>query len=233
MRMIYFVLYLLLFISTSVFAQQWDYSVLEKHLGYSKYYRDNPYLNKAEKYAIRTYTNYDEPYYKDINDVLRDIPRPDGIYYIDFFDVLEISKDIDNAINKLPALPNDMILFRGVNLAYRDYIPHGNGDVFIDKAFFSTSVYDGVGTAFAGKGVMYAIYSSKKKRDGILCNPIEREVILPRSQAYKVMDTFKLEKNHVQLIQRCEDKDSCLEDIHLPSVNSWWDKYKQEKLNFN
>lgn len=175
------------------------------------------------------YTNYDDPLYKEINGLLRGTLKDDEMwYYTSIESIIEDVGLIDDAISSVPPLPENLLLFRGSGLRFRNKKPYKIGKIFTDKGFYSSSVNLRQGYAFAGKdGVLYITYSSKPYREGILTNEMEHEVLIPRNQSFKVMDSFYDGKAWRQLIQRCQSEISCLHDIHIKSIKDWWIKHKE------
>jgi hypothetical protein len=216
-------------IISSSFGQVLTFEELQKKLGYPIDTYKNEYLSENQKEAILSYINYDDPIYKEINGFLRGTLKEDQMWYYTRVQTIMDDVDlIDKAIAAVAPLPENLLLFRGSSLDYRDNKPYKIGEVFNDKAFYSTSVDLGQGYAFAGKmGVLYVTYSSKPYRDGILTNEIEHEVLIPRNQFYKVMDSFFDGKSWRQLIQRCQSKLSCLESVHIKTIKDWWKNHKE------
>ncbi len=212
-------------------AQIWEFEQLAEHVGYCTDYGENELINDDENCALENYVSEFGPYYEDINSFLRGVITEDGLrIYESFADVQMDVDGIDSAIAKVPLLPENLLLFRGSSLGYRGDKSYQIEEIFTTKAYWSTSPNIRVGTGWTHEaGVTYAIYSSKEERDGIVCNEMEDEVLLPRSQTFKVMDSFFRNKRWVQLLQRCQDELSCRMEVHLFKIKQWWDKYKREE----
>lgn len=214
MKLLFILLVTLL--SINVFSQEMDYQDLVRALGYHPYPYDNILLSDDERYALTNYTHYDEPIYQDINGYLRG--TLDDFWF--YRDTKEIDEDvflIDSVINKLKDLPKDLILFRGMSLGFRNGKFFNIGEIFIDKAYLSSSTSRMIGDSFSiskKNSVTLILYSSQKRFKGIAVNEIEDEVLLPRNTILKIMEEKKKGTKQIVIAQICEEEKVCEEKIN-------------------
>lgn len=222
-------LFLGLLFSVSAFAQVWDHAELSNHLGYSPQVLKNKFLKASERIAIDKYAAYKTAYYEDINPYL----RGQGVGYEYARDEAEIKfyvSEIDRGISKVPALPKDLVLFRGEGLKYRGNRPHQVGEVMLQKAYVSTSSSMEEAKQFiSSNGTLFILYSTQKRFSGIVINDFESEVLLPREVTFKIMAVRPLKDKgsrnsaYVAVVQICENEKSCESIISNKYVKEVWE----------
>jgi hypothetical protein len=122
--------------------------------------------------------------------------------------------NIDRIFTRVPALPDDLILFRGFSLKFRDNKPYQINEEFIDKGYVSTSVSFEVAEYFASgavsgdsadsRKVVFAIYNNLPGEKGILIDQEEDEVILKHGLKFRVMaKKERVGKYELYLVQAC------------------------------
>jgi hypothetical protein len=211
-----------------------SYKELSEIVGYHDVW--NAYQSNRLSYdqvmALSSYVSYDDPIYPEINDYLR-TRRAGELYY--FSDIKELKKTIehiDAGIKKLDSLPSNLLSFRGVSFQFRNNKCYDKNEVFIDRAFGSTSVKHSVAESFSGSlsdeikssGVLY-LYSNDR-HPGILINPLEDEVLLPRNLTFKVMDRVDQGKVCRLLVQICIKE--CTNEVSRPEVVQVWKSFFQK-----
>lgn len=164
---------------------------------------------------LETYTSKEDTWYRDINSFLRNFPKTDYDWdSISPEQAAPMVKNIDSIYHKLAALPQDLILFRGVDLKFRKSKSYEVGEEFVEKGYASTSTDYKVADYFANrmndnehtsslKGIL-VLYSAKKNLKGILIDQGEDEVLLTHGERIRIMDVDKSRKFHVYLAQVCE-----------------------------
>lgn len=164
---------------------------------------------------LETYTSKEDTWYRDINAYLRNFPNTDYDWdSISPEEAAPMVKNIDSIYNKLATLPQDLILFRGVDLKFRKSKPYEIGEEFIEKGYASTSSSLKVADYFANhindnestpslKAIL-VLYSPQKALKGILIDQGEDEVLLAHGERIRIMDVDKTRKFHVYLAQVCQ-----------------------------
>jgi hypothetical protein len=209
------------FISLKTFAMDsvnyktYSFNSLESNLGYpSETYFGS---NKNDIFNLETYTNKDDTYYQDINTYLRLIHNES--YSWNSISP-EISKSIvmsmDSIFENIPALPNNIILFRGIDLKYRNNKSFKKGFEFIEYGYVSTSTSYKVADYFANKinenkktnslKAILVLYSTKANLKGILINQGEDEVLLKHGEKIRIMAVEKSNNYNLYLAQVCSDE---------------------------
>ena len=178
---------------------------------------------------LATYTSKEDTYYSEINNYLRYYPKPYDWYGIGPEEARRMVGNLDRVFTRVPALPGDVMLFRGVDLKYRASRPYALGEEFSDKGYISTSVSYKVARYFAveiddneataSRKAVYAIYLSRPEK-GILIDHAEDEVILGRGMKFKVMaKKDNVKKYDLYLVQACSGP--CAASI-APAAASFW-----------
>lgn len=213
---------LVIIFSQQVFAQVISHQELATKLGYHRNIFENQMLSEEERFSLASYISYDDPLYEDVNGYHRGTTT-EFWYFRELSEIDQQIKLMDQSFNKVPHLPKDLVLFRGQTLGYRKDRPFENGEIFTDKAYWSTTTRPKNAEVFAGtSGVLFIVYSGQKKFKGIVLNETENEVLLPRDLTFKVMST-KMKKNlQLALIQICEDKDSCAKEVENTYAATFW-----------
>ncbi len=220
---------LCLFVSFSAFAQVWDHAELSQALGYDSNILKNKFLKPSEQEAIDKYSAYKIAYYEDINPYLRG-QKVDYEYAKDEAEIKYLVQEIDRGISKVPELPKNLILFRGEGLSYRGNKPPVVGEVMVQKAYASTSTSEKEAKEFITvNGVLFILYSTQAKFNGIAINDFESEVLLPRNQIFKVMNIRPLkdkgikESAFVALVQICKSINSCEKTVTNKYAKAIWE----------
>lgn len=222
----------------NLFTQAWaaipgpfySYEELSKIVGYNDVWdaHQSKRVTEDEALALSSYVSYDDPIYPEINEYLR-FGRADELYYFqNKQELLRTIKSMDKGIKKLAILPENLMSFRGVNFKFRNDKCYQKNDTFSDPAFVSTSVDLSVANSFAGTlsdeikspGVYY-LYSNDK-HPGILINPLEDEILLPRNLKFKVMERIDQGKVCRLLVQICVKE--CTKEISRPDILQAWKK---------
>ena len=209
----------------------YTYEELSKIVGYRDVWEAHQQgrLSYDEHWALSSYVEYDDPIYPEINDYLRS-GKTDPLYYFSTVNELqETVANIDSGISKLAQLPGNLMTFRGVTFGYRGNRCYEQNEEYTDLGFVSTTVVKSVAEGFAGvysekkkgSGVLY-LYSNSEKHPGLLINPLEKEVLIPRGKTYKVMQRKDINGVCHMLIQICEKV--CLSNESRSEVSSYWQK---------
>ena len=233
-----FLLIFIMALSFDLYALEYKtylFSDLSKQLGYPSetfFGSTQDQINDLESYTSK----YDS-FYREINNYLRFYPEPYEWDGTGPADAKIIVSHMDSIFKKVPALPKDLILFRGVDLKYRKNKSFSIGEEFLDKGFFSTSTSFKVAKYFAAemdiekrtetKKAIYVIYQNQNSPNekGILIDQNEDEVILKHGQVLKVM-AFKKSNTvyETYLIQLCSLK--C--NLQLNSdVQKFWKRFQE------
>ena len=232
-------LILLILLSLSFNLQALEYktysfSKLSKSLGYPS----DDFFGSSEKdvFDLSTYTEKGETYYQEINNYLRYFPAPYEWYGTSPEDAKLMVESMDHIFKNVPALPEDLILFRGLTLNYRKNKSFSVGEEFSDKGFVSTSTTLSVALHFAvemnkdqpeKKKAIFVMYQNAPKQKGILIDQEEDEVILKRGQLLKVMALRNSEGKAYEtyLVQVC--KEICDSSMN-PDISKFWQQFKEK-----
>jgi len=187
----------------------YDFKKLYAKLGYTPTYFN---ASRDAMMALESYTDEYEEFYTEINNYLRYYPAQYDWTGTSPADAKVYVKQIDGIIQKAPALPADMVLFRGMDFSYRQNRPFAAGEEFSDKAYVSTSASFKVAHDFAtqdtknpqAKRTILVIYQSGTHRKGLLYNQGEDEVILPHGSKFKAMAAAQKNGYILYLVQWCE-----------------------------
>lgn len=210
----------------------YDYKTLYSKLGYT----DNYFGSDEDAiYAIKTYAEIEDPFYEEINGYLRFYPQEYDWYGTPPEEAAKIVRLIDSIFPKVPAIPNDLLMFRGLRLGFRGNKPYSPGEEFTDKAYSSTSASFKIAEKFAlnsndeapSLGALMVIYSENPNLKGILINQGEDEIMLPRNQKFKVMAFKGQEKYDLYLVQLCAQ--TCKSETNQAAKKLWAQFLKQQK----
>lgn len=195
-------------------ARAYDFQTLYRLLGYPspKYFGSS----EDEVSDLKTYTSKRNTYYKEINDYLRFHPEPYDWYGTSPEDAENIVKNLDRIFGRVPVLPGDLILFRGLDLKFRAGKSYEISEEFSDKGYASTSSSFKVARYFAieindnertpSRKAIFALYFDQPGERGILIDAEEDEVILRRGLKFKVMAKKQdIKKYDLYLLQVCSE----------------------------
>ncbi len=214
MKMKLIFILILLLIGPFCFAQElknYPFTTLYKKLSYSD---SNFSASEDEIYALETYTSKEDSYYRDINAYLRAFPN---ISYdwnsVSPEESKKIVKDLDRYFARVPNLPANIALYRGVDLKYRKNKSFMSGEEFIEKGYLSTSTSFKVADYFANqindnatngtRKAIFVLYSTRQPLKAILVDQGEDEALLGHSQKIRVM-LVRIKKNYdLYLAQIC------------------------------
>lgn len=186
---------------------------------------------------LATYTSKDDTYYQEINGYLRFFPKEYEWSGIGPDDAKGIVKNIDSIFNRVPALPEDLILFRGVDLGYRNGKSYEVGEEFTEKAYSSTSTNFNVAKYFAGginrdsnfRKAVFVFYLNKKNEKGILFNQGEDEVLLKHGEKIRVMEKeVKKTSFDIYFAQICDL--TCDNDLNA-DAKVFWKNFLEKQTN--
>jgi hypothetical protein len=183
-----------------------------------------------EVVAIETYSDKSDVYYKEINSFLRFFPAPYEWYGTSPEQAKILVENIDQIYKRVPSIPQDLILFRGVNLQYRKNVNFKKGETFFDKGYVSTTTRYSVAKDFAikinieespkSKKAIYVIYQNGPDNKAILINQNEDEVLLDHGQLLKIMDMRKSNSHYdIYLVQWC--KSLCEQTLNADIIKYW------------
>lgn len=173
---------------------------------------------------LDTYTSKEDTWYKDINAYLRNFPQSNYDWdSISPDQARPMVKNIDSIFSKLKSLPEDILLYRGVDLKYRKNKSFNVGEEFVEKGYASTSTSYKVADYFANHindnektpslKAIFVLYSMKKNLKGILIDQDEDEVLLSHGERIRIMEVDRSHKYDIYLAQVCAEVCSSL----LPS----------------
>lgn len=213
-------------------VRTYDFKLLYGDLGYPS--PDYFGSNETEVMDLESYTSKEDAFYEEINGYLRFYPAPYEWYGTGPEDAKIIVKNIDRIFDRAPALPGDLMLFRGLDLKFRGSKPYAIGEEFIDKGYVSTSVSYKVARYFAiemgdnettsSRKAVFALYMGRPGEKGILIDQGEDEVILKHGRKYKVMaKKDNVAKYDLYLVQACPG--ACADSV-AGDVRDFW-------INFN
>lgn len=219
----------------------YSYEELSKTVGYRDTWEayQQGRISLEEQWALSSYVEYDDPIFPEINEYLR-LGKVDPLYYFESVDELKKTVlNMDSGLEKLAKLPGDLLTFRGTTFEFRENRCYVQNEEYRDLGFVSTSVEKSVAEGFAGvhsekkkgSGVLY-LYSNAQTHPGLLINPLEKEVLLPRGMNYKVMQRKDLGGVCHLLVQICEKV--CQTTISRSEISVYWNmtlEKAQKKLN--
>lgn len=184
---------------------------------------------------LETYTSKEDSYYREINGYLRYFPADYEWSGITPESAKKMVHNIDQIFQRVPALPQGLILFRGVELKYRKNKSFKIGEEFSDKGYVSTSTTFRVANYFANemdgrsyhsKRAIFVLYQNQPGQKGILIDQNEDEVIINHGQTFKVMSAKKATRSHeTYLIQIC--KTICDQQMNQ-DIDKFWKNYQEK-----
>jgi hypothetical protein len=217
------VLLLCAFLSTSVFARPYEFAELYRDLGYTDAYFG---ATDDEIGNLNSYTDQEDSFYSEINGFLRFYPNPYDWNGIGPEDAKGIVADIDRLLEKVPALPSDLILYRGMTLGWHRNKPLAIGEEFEDKAYVSTSTSRAAAEHFAegdDPGAVLTLYFGAEVGKGLLFKGSEDEVMLAHGQKFRVMARRPHGRTTAYLVQIC-GQGPCKKSVDRKDVLSDWGK---------
>ena len=198
----------------------YDFSALWNGLGYpAAGGRDGGEATAAfgateeEVMDLTSYTSKSDPFYQEVNGYLRFHPAPYDWSGTSPEAEAAMVKNIDRVFARVPALPGDLVLFRGISLGFRGGRPYAIGEEYVDKGYVSTSASYKVARYFAvemddeeedpARRAVLVIYQAAAVR-GILIDQGEDEVILGHGRKFRVMAKKDgVSKYDLYLVQAC------------------------------
>ncbi|MDP2865824.1 MAG: ADP-ribosyltransferase [Elusimicrobiota bacterium] len=213
-------------VPSAVGAHAYDFRTLYEALGYPS----PDYFGSSEEEVqdLEAYTDKDDTFYSEINGYLRYYPAPYDWYGTGPGEAKAIVGRIDRIFKRAPALPADLILFRGLGLGHRADKPFALGEEFVDKGYISTSLSYGVARFFAvemdedkpSRRALFAIYLARPGEKGILVDQGEDEVILKHGRRFRVMaQKAGVKAYDLYLVQACSGP---CETLLKNDVNDFW-----------
>jgi len=207
----------------------YDFQKLYKDLGYTQAYFG---ATDSELEALETYTTTEDSFYREINDYLRYYPGPYTYYGLTPDQAKELVSKLDSLFGRIPVLPYDLVLFRGMKLKFRADKPYAVNDEFTDKAYVSTSPSLKVAEKFAldkdheADGLeqaLFIIYANKPGAKGLLIPSHEEEVILNRGSRFRIMAAKKIRPDYsIYLAQLCAAP--CETSVRF-DIRSFWERF--------
>ncbi|HBB67429.1 MAG: hypothetical protein A2X28_08825 [Elusimicrobia bacterium GWA2_56_46] len=216
----------------------YNYKVLYSQLGYPDpgYFGASP----EEIRDLETYTDQGvaDSYYRDINSYLRFYPESYEWKTIGPEKAEAMVKNLDRLFARVPQLPGDLILFRGLTLKFRANKSYGINEEFVEKGYTSTTTSYPVAEHFATHSVpffrpitdtttlkaIFAIYNNRPGERGVLMDNMEDEIILRHGIKFKVMAKKEIgEKFDFYLVQACSDP--CESSVRR-DIGYFWDNFR-------
>ncbi len=207
-------------------ARVYDFKALYRSLGYPS--PDYFGSTEAEISDLEAYTSKEDTFYQEINGYLRHYPAAYDWDGTGPDEARKIVANIDNIFGRVPALPRDLVVFRGVGLGYHGNKPYLPGEEFTDKAYISTSASYKVARYFAvemdeenkDRKAIFAIYFTRPGEKGILFDQGEDEVILEHGRKFRVMARKEgVQKYDLYLVQACAA--ACETTLSAPAAAFW------------
>jgi len=200
----------------------YDFKTLWKTLGYPALQgRDEVQAvahfgaTEDEVLDLTSYTSKHDPFYQEVNGYLRYYPAPYDWSGTSPEDARVMVKNIDKVFTRVPEVPADLALFRGLDLGFRDSRPYAVGEEFVDKGYVSTSVSYKVARHFAigmnacqdepstSRKAIFVLYLTRPEK-GILIDQGEDEVILDHGRKFRVMAKVDAIRQYdLYLVQVC------------------------------
>lgn len=214
-------------------ARIYNFKTLYASLGYP----DPSYFGSTEEEImdLESYTSKYDTFYQEVNDYLRFYPKPYTWYGTSPEVAQSMVDNMDRIFARVPALPSDLILFRGIDLKFLDAKAYALNEEFTDKGYVSTSLSFKVANYFntindkaAGKlssKAVFVIYSNPGEK-GILIDQKEDEVILGHGRNFRVMALRETAENYtLYLIQNCSGP--CAVSLR-EDVGTFWNNFKPQ-----
>ena len=211
-------------------ARTYDFKTLYKYLGYPSPGYFGSSLEEIQD--LETYTSKEDTYYKEVNDYLRYYPEPYTWCGTSPKAAKTMVANIDRIFRRVPALPADIMLFRGIGLGFRGNKSYEVGEEFIEKGYASTSTSFKVAEHFAApkeedepdsRKAVLVIYSNRAGEKGILVDQREDEVILRHGIKFRIMAKKETGKKYdLYLAQACSAP--CEISVRT-DVQDFWDGF--------
>ncbi len=213
----------------------YDFQALSEKLGYPSV----NYFNSSEEEIgdLETYASKEDSYYKEINNFLRFFPAPYDWNGISPETARKMVTNIDAIFYRVPNLPDDLILFRGVDLNYRKSKSFEVGEEFVEKGYASTSTSFKIADYFAtvmndqskSRKAIFVLFQNKKNDKGILFDQGEDEVLLKHDEKIKIMARdLKNRQYDLYFAQRCDVTcDSNLSE----DAKKFWGNFQLNQMN--
>lgn len=223
-------LVLLILVSLNSFtasAGVYEFKKLYQDLGYPS----PTYFGSSEEEIqdFETYTSKEDTFYKEINSYLRYFPAQYEWNGISPADAKIMVNRIDHIFERVPALPQDIILFRGVDLKFRASKSYKISDEFVEKGYVSTSTSFNVAEYFAieiedqpttSKKAIFVYYLNAPNLKGLLIDETEAEILLKHGIKIKIMALENINIPYdFYLAQICVT--ACEEKIDVKSLEIW------------
>ena len=198
------------FLAQSASAGVYDFKKLHHELGYDKTSNDFG-ASVRELQDLDSYTDKYEDFFAEINGYLRFYPAPYDWSGTGPEEAKVIVNNIDAIFKRVPEIPSDITLFRGVTLEWHQGRPFEIGEEFSDKAYISTTTTRSVALRFANgldnekpvKGAIFTLYFNQPHAKGILIDQGEDEVMLMHGEHFRIMKRDSGEKSDSYLVQIC------------------------------
>jgi hypothetical protein len=230
---------LLFFVTLSFSAaaleyKTYDFQKLSQTLGYP----DRSYFGSTESEIIDldTYTSTEDTYYIEINGYLRNFPIKYSWNGIGPETAKGIVGSINKIIERVPVIPNDLILFRGIDLKFRNQESYKIGEEIIEKGFLSTSTTFDIAYEFTKdngsknpvrtkKAILVLYQENDSQEKGILIDEqSEDEVLFSNGKLLKFMSVKNLNPYFESyLVQIC--KVTCAKEMNF-DIQKYWTNYK-------
>ena len=229
-RILVWIQSLLLWVASAAWAQGKEFASLYGRLGYAQ---TSNYFGASEQQvqSLQSYFWKEDPVYREVNGFLRYYPKPYEWYGTSPEDAKQIVEDIDAIFADVPELPEDLRLYRGMTLDWRANRSFDVGEEFVDAGFVSTSTSLSVVKHFAhgtgesskkqARSATFTLYLNEPHAQGILIDQGEDEVLLPRSQRFRIMARRVKGNQDRYLVQICGFS-SCSEKVkHTEVLKDW------------
>jgi hypothetical protein len=223
---------LFIFIFALLFGFQVNAGIYDfKELAHDLGYPSSTYFGSSEEAVqdLETYTSKEDTFYKEINSYLRYFPKAYEWNGISPDDAKVMVKNIDQIFDHIPALPSDIILFRGLDLSFRQNKSYSTGEEFSEKAYVSTSTSFKVAKYFAvemnaplpgSKKAIIAYYVNRPNFKGILFDQGEDEIILQHGIKIRIMAMNNQNLNYdFYLAQICPEV--CAKMVNKITADYW------------
>lgn len=215
----------------------YDFKALWKTLGYRAHEGQDGGEATAgfgatedEVMDLTSYTSKSDPFYEEVNGYLRFYPAPYDWSGTGPEEAAVMVRHIDKVFTRVPRVPADLALFRGLDLKFRDSKPYSVGEEFVDKGYVSTSASYKVARYFAvemndnaatsSRKAVFVLYFDRPEK-GILIDQGEDEVILGHGRKFRVMAQKEgVKKYDLYLVQACGE--AC-ELLLRPGVSAYWE----------
>lgn len=209
---------------------------LEKKLGYSGM---DSIEERVSPMAFRALDDYKSIFYSTMNSFLRSSKY--NLSNLPVSTELMRTHLLDTIFYNFPALPENLILFRGSSLGYRKNQPYRAEEIFTEFSYVSTSADIKVAESFShsinkdDNGQVMALYFQKGliQKGLVLCDEKESEVLLPHKISFRVMDEVPMSDPRItlSLVQICTTDQSCEFEVRKDVVKKW-EKIRREQLKY-